>query len=59
MLQCNKTECTWSNCGKFLPFLSLSIIGSSPNNFCVSLLKSSNLYPVLILKIILFLTSFG
>ena len=50
-LQCNKIDATWSNCGTLLLFLSSSITGPSPKNFCVSLVNNSNLYPVFYLKI--------
>ena len=59
MLQYNKTVTTRSSSGTFLLFLLLSVIGPLPNNFIVSSDNSFNLYPVLILKIILFLDSFG
>ena len=53
--QWTKTTSAISRCGTFLPFLSLVILFLVlPNNFIVSGVKSSRLYPFLILNITVF-----
>ena len=55
MLQWTNTTSVVSKCGTFSPFLSLVILFSVlPSNFTVLGVKSSKLYPFLILTVILF-----